>query len=63
MNDFASFQEPKHATACGHDDDAKLLPVETAAKPESKVSLAGVVGPLLTRWVATINFGIVTTHQ
>ncbi len=24
----------------GHDDDAKLVPVETAAKPESKVSLA-----------------------
>ena len=40
INDFASFQEPKDATARGHDNDAKLVPVETAAKPESKVSLA-----------------------
>ncbi len=41
INDFVSFQEPKDAAACGHDDDVKLMPVEeTAVKPESKVSLA-----------------------
>ncbi len=43
INDFASFQEPKDAAAAarGHDDDAKLVPVETTtAKPELKVSLA-----------------------
>ncbi len=41
INDIVSFQEPKDAAAHGHNDDAKLVPVEeTAAKPESKVSLA-----------------------
>ncbi len=64
INDFASFQEPKDAAAHGHDDDAKLVPVETAAKPESKVSLVSLASGCHWSWLThLVARHLHTTHQ